>query len=286
MSEMFEQTGANAGVDLGDVHESPIEDIQPAQNVAGESKTFTHWKDLLTDEFKENNFLKGHEDLNQLVKEYVNQKHLIGKKLSDLTVDELNEIQMKQGRPARIDDYEIHLTEPMNEDELTFAKSLAFKNGWSNEQLNENIKSFKEREKMMLSLWEQDQKRTRQLWRDQLKQEWGSEFESRVNTIKQFKNEFFTDGLKKMMDDPRANMGDNPEILKTLYNVAKHFEKGTYVGKDGGMAGGMTSTQALDEIRKMDQNPETVKILQDVLHPSHNELKDKRTKLFTIAYGD
>lgn len=282
---MSEINGMNEVVDQTD---SPVEDVHQGPDIPqqAETKTFTHWKDLLTEEYKDHTFLKGHEDLNSLAKEYVHQKHLIGKKLSDLTVEELNEIQMKQGRPARIEDYEIQIQEPMREDDITFAKSLAFKNGWTNEQLNENIKAFKERENMMVSLWEQDQKRTRQLWRDQLKQEWGPEFEKRINTIKQFQDEFFTEGLKKMMSNPQANMGDNPEILKTLYNVAKHFEKGTYVGKETGMAGGMTMNQAIEEIRRIDHNPEMVKILQDITHPAHNEIKDKRNKLFTIAYGD
>jgi hypothetical protein len=259
---------------------------------SGGSVEPTHWTDGFGDDLNNMVTNKGWETPMDLAKSYaalekfhgVDEKHLM--KMPG-TPEEFGEVYSRLGRPDEAAGYNVEMPEGSSDQDKALAefyKGLGFDLGLNQKQFDAMLGGIDEYSKQQMERWNQAKELQNRQDLDKLKEEeWGSAFDENVVKANQAMKRFGVD------DDMKAALEDamgKAAALKLFAEIGKGMGEAEMPGISSGAESGATEkAPALARLAEMEGDQNTVKILNDKSHPSHQAVKRERSNLYNIAYG-
>ena len=249
------------------------------------------YKDIPVDQHTD--FLKTAPDLNTFVKNANETKRMVGADTVRLpgpksTPEERAEFFLKLGRPDEADKYsmseDVKLPEnvTLSDDHLKGAKEAMFNLGLTAEQgqgildwyggyINQTAES---------GVADLQAKQAEAL--TTLKNEWGDDFNARIDMGKSVLRQFDKDGsIATILDS--TGLGSDPMIIKMFSQIGeKILDDSATGGGDHEFVG--NSAAALAEISSLKQDQQFQKVLLDSQAPGHREAVERWGNLFSTAY--
>jgi hypothetical protein len=272
------------------------EDSTP-QNNQDQTKTpepeVKDWKDIITDdEIKNHASIQNFKDIPSLVKSYIHaQKQIGADKIvlpkNDNDTEAWVELYNKLGRPESIDGYE--LAEPkdlpesvsFNKELMSEFKTKAHEHGLTKKQAENLYNWYNEK---MVGEAQNAVKQIDEATNEKiaaLKNEWGKDFETKVETakavVKQFGSEQFVSYLEK------TNLGNDPEMIKFMNNLAEVIAEDVLIKGDSTIA--KTKEGAIQEITRLRADKEFLAKLQNKMDPGYALANETLKNLYEKAYN-
>jgi hypothetical protein len=175
----------------------------------------------------------------ELAKGYTEAQKLIGAKGVIVPSDnadpkEIEKFYNTLGRPEKADGYKLTPSESMhqklkeNPDMEKNFKAMMHKHGLSQKQASGLYTDWVNGLSQGLSKHDEKLVSDRQKAEASLRQEWGADYDTNINKVKTVIDKFGGNGAR----DSFGDLGNNPVVLKTLANIAKHFSEDTFVKGD------------------------------------------------------
>lgn len=188
------------------------------------------------------------------------------------------------GRPESPDKYAFDLPEEManlvDKDTLGKYTEMAHKAGLTNDQAKALMSFELERSKS-----EFDALATQRVEAEnQLKQMWGPDFDNRLAGAKAataIYQEKYPDAINQLLNSPERN---NPALIAMFSELGEALREKGHAGSVQAPQYGMSSADALDKIREIQDNP--AHAYHDDTNPSHLHAVDRVKQLYAIAYPD
>ena len=228
---------------------------------------------------------KGFKDVGSIVKSLENLESKFGKRVEDLTTDELKSIDSKFGAPDSADKYELNISDEIKDADPIFrdihtdlhaagipkAKAEALMSS----VLGKIETASKDREVEAQLQTESDIK--------SLQSEYGTAFEQRKelanNALREFGGQDAIDVISA------AGLSSSPALFKMLSEVGKLISEDRPVGGKETKNFGITPDEANQQIADLRADPAFAERLRDVRSPGHNEALAKIEKLYRLRTG-
>ena len=255
---------------------------QPEPEAAPTQQEIDGFVSTLTEDLKSEKSLQSFKDVNSLAKSYVELNKAFGKRVTDLTGDELNEYYAKLGRPESPDQYEIAATGEDDTIAPEMAK-IAFENGISKDAMKNLSEAYSEMINEHVKLQESQQLQAQEESIKAIKQEFGSAFESRVKLANDAIREF---GGQELIDTiNKHNLGNEPALVKAFSEIGKLIAEDKPVGKQDIAKFGMTPSEAANKIANLYADDAFLTRWKDQSHPGHAEAVKQIESLYKIKSG-
>jgi hypothetical protein len=234
--------------------------------------------------------------VSKLGKSYYSTKKLVGADKgailkipsSEDDADGWGEIYDKIGRPEAPEGYELDKlvgdSDFIDKDGLAEITKIAHENGVSKKAMQAIIGKYVEQASGAGAASDEQVEQTLRGYDDALAKEWGSAKDEKLKKIQAVVNKFADDDFKNAVVDNPV-IFEHPSVARFLDKVFSGMSEDA--GLDGGQTtseGAMTPPEAKAELARMEGDSATRKILLDSGDPRHDELVQKRTKLFGYAY--
>jgi len=172
----------------------------------------------------------------ELTKGYGEAQKLIGAKGvivpgEKATPEEYDKFYNSLGRPAKPDGYKLNPIDGLHqglgvtpESEQAF-KNFAYKHGLTQKQA-EGIKAeYYSMGSQVLSKQDEAEATAKHEAETKLRSEWGADYSNNLAKSVSLVDKYGGEGAREAFGD----LGNNPAVLKTLANIAKHFSEDTFV---------------------------------------------------------
>jgi len=250
-------------------------------------ETVSSWFDELPEDYKNNPSVTKFKQGNDLVKSYLEQQKLIGKKGiippgEDATEDEVNSFYNQLGRPEAADGYslpEVDKPEGFDLDETMVEdfKDQAYKLGLTPQQVEGLYKWNMQREFNVFDQSGQSRDKAAKDAETELRREYGQAFEGNLKIAKDVIKRYGNEDSVKELD---AGLGNNPHLIKMMVNIGKGMSDGTLnVGKAQSFT--LSPKEAQKEINKIlgnDNHP-----YYSDLNPEHKDAVNRVNDLYKMA---
>lgn len=207
------------------------------------------WAHQLSGDLKANEYVTQHQSMNDLVSDYLNYASR-SDKLVELPGDDADDAtrqaffqRLQQHLPGELrppesaDSYEIDAPEGVDTTEF---KTKAHELGLSNAQAKELFSWEAQRTQQQA----EQQKQAREAERAKLREEWGGEYDNRLNQVQ---TAFRT--IAQKLGDPelaermvKSGAGNDPDMLRTFYGIWQMIKPDSLV--NGSVDGGEDSVEA------------------------------------------
>jgi len=206
----------------------------PAPEVAPQGS----WMDGLDEVYRQNPLINKWETLNDFAKTHLNAQKLIGankiaKPGPNATDDEIRAVYQELGAPTDPANYELERTEIFDEISFEAFRNKAYEMGLSNKQAQAVASLYEEQVTNGLQAFEQRAEEARFQGEQQLRQEFGPNFEARLNMARS--------AGQTVMEDPEVFnqiqladgrvLGDHPEVVKAFAKIAEMIGEDSLVGE-------------------------------------------------------
>jgi len=237
--------------------------------------------DSLNTDLKSERSLQDFQDVNALAKSHVELQKKFGKRLDELTGDELRQVYTNLGAPASAEDYHITLPEGVNDDgSFDKFKEIALEQGLSTKQA-ESVFSYAMTESIdALQLSQQQVDLQNQDWIDEIKQEFGAAYDQRVelanDALRTYGGADVVDVLEK------AGLSSNPAIVKMFSEIGKANHEDTAVGEKKSAQFGTAPKEAAERIAELWADKEFIRRYRDKMDPGHTSAVKQLTELYRL----
>jgi len=254
---------------LGSIDDSGI---QP--DTSGES-----WLMGLNEEYRSNPNVNKYQSVDEMAKGLINMSSLIGKKGivrpgEDATPEEMGEYYNSIGRPSESTMYKYEPIEgapEVDQEAMTVFQDFAHSKGLSQEQYQAAIEFDFQRQQGAQEQFEQEKVNEASTTQMELMDEMG---EVEYNAfLKDASGAAQALGLHDILVN--NGLGGNKEVLKALANASKHLGSSNIIGDQGNSA--LDFDGQIEEIRNHEG-------YSNKLHPLHQELMNKKDKLYSKRY--
>lgn len=186
------------------------------------------------------------------------------------------------GRPVKSEGYKLDPIENAHEKIKSNAelegnfKAMAHKHGLTQKQASAMYKDYVGGISTGLTKHEEQVKQDTEKAGALLNQEWGAEYDVKINKVKTTIEKF--GGSDALAHFNEKGYGRDPVVLKTLANISKHFSEDTFIKGDG-----VVPSNVADAMKKIND------IQEDKTHPywvagkGHNEAIMEMRRLQEIA---
>ena len=227
-----------------------------------------------------------------LAKGYVNGQKLVGADkiaLPGANADEatLGEFYGKLGRPEAAEGYEF--AEPKEDaffkPDETLVKGFretAFAAGLSAKQAGALYDWYAQQGEGAMAGIEQGLGEKREAAEKELRAEFGTAFEAKVQVAQEAVRELGGEELAEFMNASR--LGDSAPLVKAFAKMGAMMAEDRVEG-EGGVRFGTSATEAKAELDALMGNAEHMKAYMSAEHPGHKAAMDKHTRLMQLAYG-
>lgn len=270
------------------------------------------WKDSLSDDLKSEAGLQDFKDINGLAKSYLSAQSMLGNSIRIPSEDASDEAKQeffekisqvgnitrlpnpedkasidafynKLGRPEDKDGYKLDIPEnvELDENSLSSFKELAHSIGLTNEQASK-LAAF---EASRYQAHEASMQESRVSAEEALKQEWGNDFNNRLQGAKEMIKVYsdkFPEATKELVNGPAGNNPAVLAMLSELYSSLK--ESGADLPSSSSINYGISPGEAKAQIDDIMQNNKHA-YFNDA-DPGHKEAVEKMSRLFNAAYPD
>jgi hypothetical protein len=214
-----EPTATPSNVAKSDTPVSPTTETQPV------AKT---WKEAISEEFRNDPNIEKFTEIDALAKSYINATQMIGKDKvavpnKNSTEDQWNEVYDKLGRPESADKYSLNAKSevvPIDEGAIKQFAENAHQLGLNNKQAQGILEFYKNNMEGMAQQAKVDTETAQVQSEQQLRQEWGREFESNVKKAGALAKANMNPEILDMQLKDGMRLGDHPEIIKGFAKIA------------------------------------------------------------------
>jgi hypothetical protein len=165
--------------------------------------------------------------------------------------EQWNDFFSKAGRPENPDGYQLEVKDgKYTPESITEFKQIAHKAGLLPNQVKAVMSFYETIQAKQGDAMQQADIAQRQAAERELKDEWGGQFEQKLNTAKKFVNTFADEKDKEALF---GKLGDDPMMLRILANAASVMRDDALLGTE---SDGNPNTSSLQqELDKIVQNP-------------------------------
>lgn len=224
----------------------------------------------------------------ELAKGYTEAQKLIGAKgvilpSEKATPEEVDRFYNTLGRPEKADGYKLSPLENLHpelkmtpETESAF-KALVHKHGLTAKQADGLYKEYFGMISGSLTKRDESLNASKHEAEKELRMSWGPEYDKNLNSAKRLIEKFGGANARESFGD----LGNNPQVLKTIANIAKKFSEDGFVKGDA-----VTNSEITDAQRKITD------IMLNKAHPywvagaGHNEAVQEMKRLQTIVHPE
>ena len=214
-----EPTATQSNVAKSDTPVSPTTETQPV------AKT---WKEAISEEFRNDPNIEKFTEIDALAKSYINATQMIGKDKvavpnKNSTDDQWNEVYDKLGRPESADKYSLNAKSevvPIDDNAIKQFAENAHQLGLNNKQAQGILEFYKNNMEGMAQQAKVDTETAQVQAEQQLRQEWGREFESNVKKAGALAKANMNPEILDMQLKDGMRLGDHPEIIKGFAKIA------------------------------------------------------------------
>lgn len=270
--------------------EAPTEAVEATESVetveapevaeAVEAPETSDWRDLLEEDLKTAESLKDYKDVNSLTRSHVHLQQLLGKKVKDLSPEEAKELAQLRGAPKSAEEYKF----PENADpELTgWASEVFAKEGIPQETAEHLTEEYMRVEEMKREEYELNLENTRKQWEQELKQEFGSAKDERVNLAYQAARTYGGNELIDMLEQTR--LGEHPAAVKAFAKIGQEMAEDKLTTAEVSRKIGMTPVEAQAQIRRKLADPEFKAQYTNPRSPGYEAANKEMAPLYEAAY--
>jgi hypothetical protein len=238
----------------------------------------------ISEEYRGKVTQKGFKDVNDIVKAYDNLESKFGKRLEDLTADELKALDPKFGAPENADAYELGLSEDLAKDPiLGDISNDLFNAGIPKDKAEALIKGVTEKIEEQTKLAETNAALQAEENVKTLKTEFGAAFQDRIQLANKALTEF--GGEDAILAIQEAGLGNHPAIVKMLAEAGKFLAEDTPAGDKEVKSFGITPAEAQSKIAELQNDPAFLDRWRNPAHPGHREAADQMEKLYRLRAG-
>lgn len=246
---------------------APVVESQPIinNNVPAQAEAPSDITHMLAEDLKSFAPFKNFKDVNELAKSYLHAQNLIGKRIQDLQGDDLKHIHTIKGAPKEHNEYQLpnELTGP----EVDWYKKTAFEAGLTQDQAKKVVDSYVEMNRQVMKTQHAQKQSEANEWVSQLKQEYGSAFENRVEIAKRAVDAFGGQELKDLLN--KSGLGNNPTVVKMFAKIGANLLEDQLIESDYKRAVGLSPADAKIELNNKLTETEFRKALYSAGHPAH-----------------
>lgn len=187
------------------------------------------FKDLLSDEYKNEKSLSTFKDADSMAKAYINLQKLVSKKITSLSPEELKQIDKNFGAPETAEEYDIKANDIINEDDAKNFAKIAHEIGIPKEKFEKLFSAYSDNslkqyeshmEKVQLNLVEEER---------QLKKEFGVAFDQNIKLANEALRKFGGQDLVNVLT--QNNLQNNPALVKAFTEMGKIIADDTKIGE-------------------------------------------------------
>lgn len=239
----------------------------------------------IDEEYRSTATQKGFKSVDDIMKSYTNLESMVGKKFDDMTNEELKSIYTKLGAPESPEDYgfeKAELPEGLQDSVTDWFANKAHELGLSKEAAQQLRSGFIEQQTEQYNQMIQSQQVSDIDNVNQLKQEFGSAFDERVNLAKQGLNEIGGESVKQLLQ--QHGLMNNAALVKMFSEVGKIISEGNMVDiadKSGGRFG-ITPDEAASKIAEKFQDSEFMNRYYSTMHPGHDAAVKELEELYIL----
>lgn len=202
--------------------------------------------DILPDTLKGEKSLAKFKSIEDLAKGYINAEKMIGKKVTDMSPEELKAINTKLGVPESPDKYTFEKVENADETLTNWFKNAAHEAGISQDAATKLYNQWNANASEMQKMMESQAELQSQQYVADLKKEFGAAFDQRVELANKAVRQFGGDDLIKMLNE--TGLGNHPALVKTFAEAGKLLSEGTLPSSENSGRYGLTPAEARQKI--------------------------------------
>ena len=228
--------------------------------------TTSSWKESISEQYRNDPNIEKFTEIDALAKSYINATKMIGQDkvvipTNNSTEEAWNEVYDKLGRPESAEKYSLNVkSEAVKFDEAAI-KSFAeqsHKLGLNNKQAQGILEFYKNNMEGTAQQAKIDTETAQAQAEQQLRQEWGRDYDSKVNQARAlFKANINPNLLETQLKDGSL-LGDNTEIIKGFAKIASMMQEDKIV-----------ATESENVNTTKDLESEISAIMNDKSHPYH-----------------
>ncbi len=230
--------------------------------------------DLLSDELKSHKALQNYESVDAMAKSLLSAQEMVGKRVSELSAEDLISLDAKFGKPESVDGYKFEATEEFKVEALNAGLSY-----------NQAVKLWEQKVERA-TLNEKDESEALALQIEEvgkvLHDEFGSQFEARIDIAKRAAKELGGEDLYKHVFESDAGL--DPILIKALSEAGKRVLDHESVGTEQINNFGFTPSEAISEIAVYKSSPEYEKAMSGKHKAAKQAATEKLAKLYKMAY--
>lgn len=268
---------------------TPPTGSNPDNNNPGADPGANDWRASLPEEIKAEPSLSMFKDVGSLAKSYVHAQKMRNEKGivrpgDDAPPESWAEFFNAVGRPESPDKYEfgeIKLPEgqELDKDLEKQFRNIAHEAGLTGKQAASLRDWYFKQTSGKLSQFEADHKAAKEKAENDLREEWGAEFDGKVKAAQKAWKSFVDPAeMPAMVELMDSGLGNNPLLVKLFSRVAAAMGEDKIIGSP--QAGHAKTYQ--QQATELLTHPAYV----DVKHPEHKMVVDKAKKMFELAYPD
>lgn len=252
------------------------------------------WRSSLPEDIRDDPSLKDIADVGQLAKSHINAQKALGNNVAvpskDATDEEWSAFFAKAGRPDSPAKYELPTVEGAErlgipEDAINELRSEAHRLGLSQRQTAGLFQFYMKQNLARLNQFEQSEKEQGEKGIAELRQEWGTAYEEKVEQARSAVREFGDDALIQLLDD--TGYGNHPTIIKAFANIGRAMADDKLFGRGDETRGGhsMTPAEADSAINAKFLDSDFMNAYTSRDHPGHEAAVAEMTKLHAARAG-
>lgn len=244
-----------------------------AENTTVETST-PALKDLLSKDLREIKALQNYESVDSMAKSLLSAQEMVGKRVADLSVDELKAINTKLGAPETVEGYDFEAGDAFKAEALEMglsheqARKLSVLNASKQENANKEASNV--------------QADRLEAFTKELETEFGSKLEARMDLARKAALELGGEELEKGVFAEDGPM--DLKVIKALSEAGKRLFDHESVGVNQVTKFGLTPSEAINEIALMKNNPEFRAAYTGRDTAARKAATDKLAKLYEVAY--
>jgi len=245
-----------------------IDVVAPVEVVAEVTPSFL---DSLSDELRKESALATFKDHNALAKSYIELQKMVGKKVTDLTADEIKAVNVKLNLPNSVEDYDIEVDADLK------VKALDLKVQKEHLKAISEHFSDKDRVKAEAEIVAVEVKAKSE--REALNKEFGMELDNTMKLTKKALEEFGGEDLANVLTE--AGLGSNPAVVRMLAKVGALFEEGKVFHSKA--ASEPSSAEASRLLKEKLADKEFKNAYNSATHRNHKATVEEVTRLLKLS---
>jgi hypothetical protein len=211
------------------VEQATTETTQPTTPATtSAAQPTSSWKDSISEEYRADPNIEKFTEIDALAKSYINATKMIGQDkvvipTNNSTEEAWDEVYAKLGRPESADKYALDVKSDVVPFDETAIKSFAeqsHKLGLNNKQAQGILEFYKNNMEGSLQQAKIDTETAQSQAEQQLRQEWGRDFEGKVKQAGALAKANINPEVLDMTLSNGTRLGDHPEIIKGFAKIA------------------------------------------------------------------